>query len=582
MTDEEYQEYKRLVDRYNYLVKQNNNLQAELEIGIQNCYVVAGNMETVGKNATRQVSYVSGEVTDANEVIEKLHRCIIDVTDRYFLFKNLSEASKMLTKYNDEYYTRFKHYNELRRITLGYVIGLDSYIISNESLRKRVEKAYLANTDYWLAYAISAVMLWASDEKEAAYRALNKALLMDAYKANVFFMLVNLRFGRTEVAKKWFASLLDKTDVNNMGDEWQYVLHTYLIGAISSDNEFREAVSHQFERMIDQTEATNADFSGRVIERSYRFAQTFIHVTDSEYITLRECSPQYQEMKKLLSDMEKIGVMAAYYNELYSMEEDKADNLSERIENVLYDLINSYDEQEFEVIKQIKLNEAILAAQGDTAIANQRFEEQYGSGRSSRTFAGLMIKWAFSEDYRETNVVIRRFAMQYLKDRIAKGVSSYFEERAASVKERYSVDIGNPGGRIPQCHIECNENEFDSSAAMVNSHYNKQKFRYVTTDKHFQIYVMLCIVAVVILCFGALAVHTAAFPVLLTLGIALGIFGGFLVWRRWVDVAGELGEKCRLAVVQLRKALEEMADWRKKITAEYSAACDLMDAINRF
>ena len=135
MTDEEIAEYNRLCDEYNHLVAQNRILRAEIENGVENCLVLAGNVGVVARKATSQVKYVAGELNDADGVVDKLYRCLVDVTEHYFLFKNLSEASKKLTQYNDEYYTKFKFYNELRRITLGYVIGLDSHIISNEVLR---------------------------------------------------------------------------------------------------------------------------------------------------------------------------------------------------------------------------------------------------------------------------------------------------------------------------------------------------------------------------------------------------------------------------------------------------------------
>ena len=57
------------------------------------------------------------------------------------------------------------------------------------------------------------------------------------------------------------------------------------------------------------------------------------------------------------------------------MEEDRAVNTNERIENVLYDLINSYDEKEFEIVRKIKYNEAIIAAKGDVAAAQRRYHE---------------------------------------------------------------------------------------------------------------------------------------------------------------------------------------------------------------
>ena len=88
MTQEEANEYNRLLDQYNRLVDENNRLAAEIEVGIDNCYVVANNMTTVGKTVTNNVQYVSGELSDAYEVVDKLHKCLIDVTEHYFLFKN--------------------------------------------------------------------------------------------------------------------------------------------------------------------------------------------------------------------------------------------------------------------------------------------------------------------------------------------------------------------------------------------------------------------------------------------------------------------------------------------------------------
>ena len=582
MTDEEVAEYNRLLDRYNYLVSQNNALAAELESGIDNCIIVGDNIDVIGDGVTKNVNYVADETIDAKDIVERLHALIVDVTEHYFLFKNLSEASKMLTKYNDEYYTKYKFYNELRRITLGYVIGIDSHIVSSESLRKKVEKSYLANTDYWLSYAIMAVMLWASDEKEAAYRALNKAMTMDCYKSCVFFMLVNIRFNRLDVAREWYLTLLDKTDVNNMSDEWQHVLRAYLVGAMSKDRQFTDLADGYFGKMIEQTEATNVDFNKKITEKARSFAENYIHLTEKEFITLKETCAEYKEMKSLLSSMEKIAVMAKHYDDIYQMEEDEADNLTEQIENILYDLINAYDEKEFEVVKTIKKNEFIMSANGDLNIANSKFVERYGEeNQSKKTFGDLMIKWAFDEDYRETDIIVKRFSLSYLKDRISKGIVENFESDYATLKDKYTFTITSDSTVAP-CRLICNENEYDSSADTVRKHYNKHKNGFIMSDKLFKVFLFMCIGAVALLAIAGLTVSTSVFPVLLTLGIVLGIVGGFLVWRRWVDLSKELAEKCRLALVKLRKSLDELASWKKLVVREYQAMDDLKNSIDKF
>ena len=135
MTEQEYAEYQRLVNEYNRLVEANNQLIEQIEYAEQSVVVLANNMVQVGANVVPNVQYISKKVSDADTDIGTLVNALDSLTNQYFVFKELSTASKNLTKYNDEYFTKFKFFNKLRRITLGYIIGLDSYIISNETGR---------------------------------------------------------------------------------------------------------------------------------------------------------------------------------------------------------------------------------------------------------------------------------------------------------------------------------------------------------------------------------------------------------------------------------------------------------------
>ena len=580
MTDEEIAEYNRLCNEYNALVAQNNALREEIALGIENCYIVAGNIDKVGKSATDEIKFVSGELDEADEVVERLHALLVDLTEHYFLFKNMSEASKKLSGYTDEYNEKYRLYNDLRRITLGYIIGLDSSIVSNETLRKKVEKIYLANTDYWLSYAIMAVMLWASDEQEAANRALNKAISMDCYKACVFFMLVNLRFGRTKVAQNWYLTLLEKTDVGDMQDEWQFVLHAYLIGAMKGDEEFNTMVESCFDKLIEQTKATNVDFGKKVATKAADYAKSSIHVTESAYPALNESSPDYKEMLELQSEMEKIGELARSFDKLFNEEDDPDVGLFEQIEDILYNLINSYDEAELKVVKELKLNEAIMAAKGDMALATRKFQEQYPPEEDKKTFGDLLLKWAFTEDRRDVSVAIRKFSIAHLKDRISKGMGDYFEEKRDEVREKYKLRFPLFGEEVFE--TECGEDAYQSVSEKIGEQFNKKKLKFIVSDKMFRIFCLMGAGALVILAIAALAAKSSAFPVFLVLGIVLGVVSGFLVWRRVVDLGKMLTEKYRLTLVKLQSALDEMREWRKATLAGYEELDNLRAAIEMF
>ena len=159
MTDEEYRqeqeerarlerEINRTINAINRLRRENAELEVELDHAISSLNRVVSNAREMGSAVTRRVRGLSGEVSEAE--VETIHvfQALNELITQYTTFKRLSTATKNLTQLNDEYYTKFSFYNELRRISLGCVIGLDSNLISGETTRKKVEKVYLQNTDY--------------------------------------------------------------------------------------------------------------------------------------------------------------------------------------------------------------------------------------------------------------------------------------------------------------------------------------------------------------------------------------------------------------------------------------------------
>ena len=575
MTEDEYREYQRLVNEYNRLVSENNRMIEEITYAQEAMVVLAENMATVSAHVIPNVKYVSEQVNVADTDVSTLMRALEELTSQYFIFKELSTASKNLTQYNDEYFTRFQFFNELRRITLGYVIGLDSYIISNESLRKKVEKCYLSNTDYWLAYAIMSVMLWASNEKSAADRALHKALKMDSKKSSVFYMLVNLRFVRIESASKWYLYYLDKTDVNDLGDEWQKLLQAYLSGALGADPKLENAAMEYYQRIFEQTQALNAGYNLKVQARSETFIANFLHTTESEFPALSLSCSEYPTIKQTLSNFEKFSVVAKYYDDINNMEEDRAVNTNERIENVLYDLINSYDEKEFEIVRKIKYNEAIIAAKGDVAAAQRRYHELYGDIGVKLNAGDMLLKWAFSEDYVETDVAVKKFSLSQLSDDIVQGFKNYAQKIKSTVLESFHMNVDG-------CELVCTQNNYDECAGKINDFFLRNRFGHALKDKQFIIFLLICAASLVLLGAAALFVRTEAFSVLLALGIVVGILGGFLVWRRYVDIGKVQAEKCRKALIKLRDLFEELHIWRSVIDEEAKNDEALYNAVNKF
>ena len=112
----------------------------------------------------------------------------------------------------------------------------------------------------------------------------------------------------------------------------------------------------------------------------------------------------------------------------------------------------------------------------------------------------------------------------------------------------------------------------------LDAYYNKNRMKHLFSDKQVKIYSVICLAAILILIIMAFSFSTVA----LTIGVLAGVLGGFLLWRRLVDVGKMLDEQKRLALVKLRQAIEELGQWRKLFHAADTHLTDVQDALDRF
>lgn len=559
-------EIDRLRNKIEQAILEKQSLQIELSTLIENVQILAQNAGAMDAEVNKSMDYIRNRISEANFSTSELFALIDDLTGSYFTFKNLSTASKNITQFTDEYDTNFKFYNELRRISLGYVIGLDAHICSDETVRKKVEEVYLQNTEYWLAYAIMSVMLWASDEEEAAKRAMSKALSMDYLSSSLFYLLINLRFTRVDAAQKWYLSYLDRVDMENFGKEWQYLLQAYLSGVFGVDREFNALVRDCFTNMLQQMESMHPDYGNKVVNKTLAFSKAYIYVSNNEFETLRRTCTEYDSLKSLLSNAEKNEMLAVYFRGVAESDTRLVSDMFQRIENILYDLINSYDKEELKVIKNRRYNEMVIKAKGDLGLAQKYFNLEYPNTATTKSLDDLLFDWAFEEDSSQVHMTVKKFAISFLKQWIGKGFKAYGESYRKNEKEKYTISIDG-------WQKECNEDSYKEAEDELVKHYNKNKVFDTIKDKYVLIFTGMAIAAIVILGITVWKFNKIS----LVTGILLGIVSGFLLWRRISDIQIILRAKREHGCQVLKKALEELKAWRMLYRQEDAKNHDLVN-----
>ena len=346
--------------------------------------------------------------------------------------------------------------------------------------------------------------------------------------------------------------------MKNPGREWRYLLQAYLMGTFGYDAEFERIVNENFNKMLVQAETISVDMGQHFVREAKEQAHVMLHVTEVHFPALKRHCAEGELLEKLLSEAEKNQLLVDHYTELADKEEVTTDDVEQRIEDVLYNLISSYEANEYKVYKEIKRNEAIMQAGGDVAAAEKKFSEMFENDEKKLTFPELLFEWCFSENPTETDDKVRRFSLHYMKKWIKKGIASFADDYRQKVPAELNVDIDG-------CSIKCDESSYDRNVRELSGYYDRNKRKELFADKQMQIAFLVCAAAVLTMTISIVTMVTShSFkPVGLVIGILAAVAGGIFLYFRAKDMEKILAEKKRLGLKCLQGLLDEYAEWKK-------------------
>ncbi len=594
MTQEEYererQEYERLVNEYNNLVARRNRLVQEYNELVEELnYALNATVDTINyaarvrKIVVPKLEYSAAHVTEVAELVGSVQKEIEELSKKYFIIKNISTSSKKLTELNNQYQRDFGLYALLRRVALGYVVGIDKHIISNERLRLTVEKNYLQNADYWISHCLMATMLWVNDDKEAADRAVSKAMNIDAHKSALYFLLINLHFGRREAASMWFEYYIQDVDVNNIGDEIRILLQAYLYNICGDDVEFKNKMRDEFNGLLQSVKNNSYDYDNVIKGRVLEFITASVHKSTEEFIELRRNCSDYNRMIASLDSAEKNAMFAKYFEELFESDSEAPKNMIDRIRNVLYDLINTYDEAEMQIMRSMDYHEMVLQARGDIAAAQKMYDTKHRPEKP-QSLGDLMVKLAFPSANDEIDIRVRKFAVTFLIENIISAFEAFKKLYNSQTSDTHKVTIDS---------FELTVDEKDPGKAMaeLESDYKKNRKKFINKDKKVK---TLTVFTVIFWLAWAGCTAFAAFTYIktemwsaLTIGLFAGTFVlavGFTIWLIFQrkKAGAYVTERMNRALETLSGVINAMKNWREKYTLADEQSSALFEVLNRF
>lgn len=558
-------EYNRLANEYNRLAEENARLAVEVE-GCQRDVASSINIvEQLNDIVLPPMDVNTGETIKKEVIAANVSRTIDDLVESYRQLKTGSTASKNLSGSYDKYYTLYGTYNALRQVSLGYVVGLDTNLWTSDAPRQKVEEMYLANTDYWLAYATMAVMLWASNEKEACERAVSKSMQMNEKKSALFFLLVSLRFNKINAAKRWYKVYFKLVDENGIGDEIIYILQALLSGVMGKeDPEFYNEVVEKMNSLISESRKL-ASTTKLVRESINNHIDAIISVTDKEYIDLKHICPEYNDMINLVSSAEKNEMLRQYFLKIIHSDFSLSDRLSERIEDTLYSLISTYDDNEQALMDKISYEEAIVKANGKIEVAEEAYKKMMAE-RDNQSNMALIMTDAALDPKMKTDCRVRKYCLDSIKDDCIAEVKRFGNYRS---KEKKSYPLNVDG-----CKLSGDENSFEENKPKLLKYYDgiikkavKEDKSNITCGKVLGGAVALLILFTILSVVGFISNwHTGISVTLLVLAVvALGIavFAAIMKVDQGKKIKQAYQYRIQNGIKMLKTGLEDMARWRQ-------------------
>lgn len=437
---------------------------------------------------------------------------------------------------------QFSNHVAIRRTVMGVVRDFDINLVRNSTIQELSEELWITSSRYWLSYALIAITAWVNDYPDVARNALAECGRKDRIKTTLFFCLMNLRFDRVEVAKKWFFEYLRTLDPTILQQETAIVLQSFLNGIFGKDKE----LEHEVVKLIDEWIAViNNDTAicQELIDAFEKYINNLRVTAAFDYQAILEFCDNSEELKNSFMEVSKYDLLIGFVKSLDAETGAQNDaNFKARIDAVLTNLISNYDPEELELKNQQEYYRFIVENNGVIEKAEAQYKAMQELQGENFNIGKQMLKWAIYDDSSQTDIHVRKFGFQNTRSWFKTAVNNW----SARMQEAFPVEYGLS---VDVWKGTSNGQDQPEQTQSLKQHFENNKFQ-LKFINNFNI--AAAIIAVLSL--------GLAFVTPFSL-VATALAAGFLVFRV-LKANREFPVRVNAALDNLNQCMSEIADFR--------------------
>ncbi len=520
-------------------------------------------------NALRSISSdmggVHSELGNLNYKQDQLESELVKLADAFADFveadlkhKSLQLAETRQGNLKQDLQIKFGYYAEVRRMATGILQGVDTGVVSDDTLRFTTEEVMIKAPGYWLAPALIALASWIRNDKNNNEKALNESLKRDDYKTTLFFMLVMRRLARNEASLKWLERYFMHQNPHNLDREFIIILEAVTTGIFPPAS--RQLMMTNVKNWLDQlTQGDN--YINEQKSQWVKFFEAKGPLPDGKYPLLEKFAANWNNLETSIKESKTHGVLQTHFKNVFASSADFSKAIKVQLDEILSLLVTNFDDEELPLQQQIRLNELIIQMDGDKNAAQALMNAEKHIFDEKVDFLQMLTNAAFNPELSGATKVTQALAVSISQPWIVEAHDTFTANSRNKVPANVELSIdgfktATQNGSDEKEQLQKHENYWTN---ILETELGKLSFPYGGVI----IGALVCLLG-----FWGFSMH-----VIVGL-VGLGI-GGVLIWnaiknhnKAKQQIKDNIEERKTKAREVLRGCIAETVDYRKESAIE--------------
>lgn len=521
------------------------------------------------RSISSEMSGVHSELGTLNFKQDIMESELVKLADAFAIFvetdlkhKSLQLAETRQGNLKQDLQIKFGYYAEVRRMATGIIQGVDTGVVSDDTLKFTTEEVMIKAPGYWLAPALVALAAWIRSDKVTNEKALNEALKRDDYKTTLFFMLVMRRLTRNDASLKWLERYFLHQNPHNLDREFIIILEAVTTGVFPPAS--RQLMMKNVKSWLDQL--TQGDtFINEQKSQWVNFFEASGPSSDGKYPLLEKFSTNWGLLDNSLKEANTHKILDSHFKSIIASSADFSKSTKIQLDEILSLLVTNFDDEELPLQEQVRLNQLIIQMEGDRKAAQSVMDAEKHIFEEQVDFLQLLTNASFNPELSGVTKVTQALAVSISQPWIVEAHDTFTAQSRNKIPQmvEFAIDDFKISTKDGSDENELLKNQETFYQTVLETELGKLSFPYAGV-----------IIGALIGLGSYWAFNLHVIAGLIILGI-----GGVMIWnsinnynKTKKQITENVKERERKAKEVLRGCIAETVDYRKELTIEDSKA----------